>query len=196
MKHIVYIHGLNCSSKIFNYLSEQLPKHKATYIEYNSSQPIDESFQTMIEEFPYDEPASIIGHSLGGIFGLLIAARLKEHVSVESLVSISTPFGGSSVASKLRWFYPGFKVLKDIAPGSSIMKEVEGAKPRCPFLSIVSIGGHLPFIADENDGVVTIKSQRAIKCTKRVDVMANHFEAVQDPKTVEEIRKFVFRSSK
>ena len=189
MKHIVYIHGFNCSSKIFNHLHSQLPKHKATFVEYNTIRPIEDSVTTAFEESP-EEPFYIIGHSLGGIVGFLLATH--SNLNVEGIVSISTPFGGSDVAGKLKWFYPGIKVFKDLSPGSDIIRSLPKLKLPCPFLSIVSIAGGLTMLAEENDGVVTVESQRAVSATRRVDVNSNHFEAVQDQTTIEEVKKFIF----
>lgn len=187
--HIVFIHGLNCSGKIFTHLQHKLPKHRSTMIDYNSGLSVEDSLQTALEELP-DEPFSIVSHSLGGIIGHLIAGRTD--VPLEKLVTISTPFGGSDVAGKLKWFYPSWKVFRDLAPGSSILKECKKASLVHPFLSIVSISGNLPLISGENDGVVSVASQRAIAATKRVDIAANHFEVVQDAHTISEVKKFIF----
>lgn len=192
MKHLVFLHGLNCTGKIFTHLHENLPKHKAHFLDYDSSEPIEAALATIVERLP-KQNFSIISHSLGGILGHLIASRDQTQDLVESLVTISTPFGGSKQASRLRWFYPGFKVLGDLSPSSAIMTEIrKNPIPTQRFLSIVSTAGHLPFIKDENDGVVTIESQRSIVPSKRVEINSNHFEAVQDPITVSEIKKFLF----
>jgi pimeloyl-ACP methyl ester carboxylesterase len=192
MKHIVYLHGLNCSGKIFSYVESKLPKHKAYFLDYDSSVPIETALTTVLERLP-SQNFSIVSHSLGGILGHLIASRDPSRSQVESLVTISTPFGGSKQASLLRWVYPGFMVLSDLAPSSAVMAEIKKTpKLHCDFLSIVSVDGHLPFIRDQNDGVVTIESQLSIEPTKRVEIHSNHFESVQDPATVAEIKKFLF----
>jgi hypothetical protein len=73
------------------------------------------------------------------------------------------------------------------------MRGLQEAEPPCPFLSIVSTAGALPFMNEVNDGVVTIDSQRAISATRTVDVDSNHFEVMQDPKTVAEVSRFIFK---
>ena len=73
------------------------------------------------------------------------------------------------------------------------MQEVAEYSPRCPFLSLVSICGSMPFISEANDGVVTIRSQTAVMASERILLEANHFEAVQDPTAVSAIRKFIFK---
>ena len=181
------------SGKIFNHIKAQLPEHKATVIEYNSSHSIERSYQTVLEKLPVDEKFSIVSHSLGGILGYLIAIRGDENINLEHLVSISTPYGGSDVAGKLKWFYPGYSVLKDIASNSNIIKEIaSNPVDKCQTLCIISTGGTLPFMNEANDGVVTLKSQRKVNTTKRVEVPVNHFESVQDEQTIREIKNFVF----
>lgn len=188
---IVFLHGLNCSSKIFNFLQTKLPEHTPYFIDYDSHSDIETSYNFVLSRLPKKQPFSIIGHSLGGIIGHLITTRSKANV--KNLVTISTPFGGSAPASLLKWFYPKFKVLKDLAPTSNAMQEIAEYIPRCPFLSLVSIAGNMPFISEANDGVVTIDSQTAIPATERIMLDANHFEAVQDEKCVSAIKDFIFK---
>ena len=193
MEKITYVHGLNCSAKIFNYIESQLPKHQSQFIEYNSSEYIENSLRTAVEELTDSEPTWVVGHSLGGIIGHLLATRSTPGIKVKGLISISTPYGGSSVAGTLRWFYGRYHVLRDLSPHSSIVKEVTTVKVKQPFLSIISVSGALPFISGDNDGVVTVESQRKTVAKKKVDVFANHFEAVQDNNTVKAIRDFIFK---
>lgn len=191
MEHIVYIHGLNCSGKIFTHIHERLPEHSAQFIEYNSCERVEDSFQTAYEEIT-DDPIWLIGHSLGGILCYLLALRAKD-LNIKGVVSISTPFGGSNTAGTLRWFFSSMPVLEDLSPGSKIIKEVTTNKVKVPFTSVISVAGNLPFIKGENDGVVTVASQRASLAKKKVDVFANHFEVVQDNKTVKTIEDFIFK---
>lgn len=189
--NILYVHGYNSSGKIFNYLISQLPKHKAFVVEYNSSHAVEKSIQAALDIIPHEEPIYIIGHSLGGIVAHYLTTNYD--LNVKGLVSISTPFGGHDVAGKLKWFYPRIKVFWDLSPNSACMKGLQAAKPECPFMSIVSTAGALPFMSEDNDGVVTIESQRAITADRTLDVASNHFEVMQDPNTVAEIISFIFK---
>lgn len=187
---IVYLHGLNCSSKIFSFLHTQLPDHTPHFIDYVSQQPLEDSYRHVVNHLP-NKPFMLIGHSLGGVIGYMIASRTR--LPIKKLVSISSPFGGSSTAGLLRWFYPDFKILRDIASSSKIMKEIaEGPAPKAPFLSLVSGSGSMPFMPERNDGVVTYRSMTAIPATKRVELDSNHFEAVQDMNGVAAIKEFLF----
>lgn len=190
--HIVFIHGLASSGKIFNHLRSQLPQHKSTVIEYDSSVGFNKIFEGIEEVLPKKKSISIIGHSLGGIFGHLLVTRCPD-IKAENLISISTPFGGSEIAGKLKWFYPGYRMLKDVATNSPIIKEIsQSPVENCNFLSIISTHGHLPFMMEQNDGVVTVKSQKQSLAHKFVEIDANHFEIVQDPTAITSIKDFLF----
>jgi hypothetical protein len=190
--HIVFLHGLNCSRKIFTYLHSQLPNHKATFIDYRSAQPAETSYKSILPLIPKDEPITLIGHSLGGILGYLIAVR-NHNLPINNLISISTPFGGSVTASQLKWVYPSFSIFKDICPTSGIIREVTtNRNHQTQFTSIISTAGHLPFISEINDGVVSIRSQEATLASKVLRIDACHVEILQDSQTVDEVKRIVF----
>ena len=188
---IVYLHGLNCSPTIFSHLHHQLPEHEAIFVEYDSFQSIETSYEYILSQVN-KKKVSVIGHSLGGVLGLLLASR-NNGITVDRLATISSPFGGSKAAIGARLLFPRFKVFKDIDPKSEIINEVSKAK--VPYhLSIISTGGSLPIMFDDNDSVVSVTSQKAAQTPLKVEVASNHFEAVQNIATLNEIQKFIFRS--
>lgn len=193
MEKIAFIHGLNCTGKIFTHVRSSLPEHEAIVVDYDSSQSIESSLRTIIETIDTQDPIWVVGHSLGGILGYLLALRKHKEINVKGVVSISTPFGGSSTAGVLKWFFHRMEILRDLAPGSPIIKEVTTQKIKAPFISLVSVDGNLPFISGENDGIVTLESQRASLAKRKIDVRANHFEVMQDEKTVNTVRDFIFK---
>ena len=189
---IAYIHGLNSSSKIFNHICSNLPEHEALLLDYDTSKSIEESYSYILSQLDPGDSVRIIGHSLGGLIAHLIAAR-DNQITVDRLVTLSSPFAGSEHARFLRWMYPGYAVLRDLSPKSSIIKETSQPLPKnIKMLSLISVNGAIPLISEENDGIVTIRSQRASPTKKKIDVKANHFEIVQDVKTIREIKKFMF----
>jgi triacylglycerol esterase/lipase EstA (alpha/beta hydrolase family) len=188
---IVYIHGLNCTSRIFNYLQDRLPEHDAILINYDSTGRVEDSYESIITKIPKAIPIVIISHSLGGILGHLIATR-NNGINVKKLITMSTPFGGSALAAFLKWVYPHYEVLKDIAPTCKIIQEVNNSNPTCKFLSFVTTKNGTPYISGANDGVVTIKSQVLCTPSDRIFVDSNHFEVVQDKNVFYAIKNFVF----
>jgi pimeloyl-ACP methyl ester carboxylesterase len=195
-KTIIYLHGLNSSCKIFNYIHSQLPEHDAIFVDYDTFNPIEHSYDDVVARLPADSEFSIISHSLGGVISYLVHAR-DNNLSVANIVTISAPFAGSEHARFLKWMYPSFRVLSDLSPRSSIMQEINGySTKKCRMLSLISTSGSIPFIPERNDGVVTVRSQHASPAKKKVEISSNHFEIVQDIKAVKEIKKFIFTTAR
>jgi pimeloyl-ACP methyl ester carboxylesterase len=190
MKKIVYIHGLNSSCKIFNHLILCLPEHEKVLINYQSSHPIEDSYAIALKKIPKSQEIFIIGHSLGGIIASLTASRNKK-LNISGIITISTPVGGSEQARLLKWVYPSFKIFSDIIPRSPVLKEIQ-TLPNSNMLSLISVGGNLNIMAGKNDGIVTVCSQYQSPAPKKIEVDANHFEILQDEKTIKEVKKFIF----
>lgn len=190
---IVYLHGLNCTHRTWNFISQNLPEHNAIILDYKSTSRVEDSYASIISKIPKNTDVIIIAHSLGGLLGHLITTR-KNDINVVKLITMSTPFGGSMIASFLRWIYPNYHVLKDITPSCKITKEVKNGIIPCEFISFITTEGGTPYISGHNDGVVTISSQTAIESTSKIFVDVNHFEIIQDPRVVDVIRDLVFKN--
>lgn len=187
---IVYIHGFNSSARSFNYIHGLLPDHEWSAINYKSHQHIEQSMADIVRQLPKGK-FSLVGHSLGGILAVLVAA---EHIDrVERVASISAPFGGSRAALALRWLPGHPKVMADITPTSAKIELLSQLKLQVPTLSIVSTGGSLPTAPEPNDSIVTVASQKALKFGKKVEIKANHFEILMHEKTVKHLQDFLFQ---
>jgi hypothetical protein len=182
-----FIHGLNSSHHSFAYIASELGADAK--IDYISHQELNASIAQVLKQLPkHDEPITLVGHSLGGLIGTLIALN-KTH-NVQRVVTISSPLGGSRAAVYARWVVSGLKVLHDITPGSPQIVRLATEKCECPILSIISTGGSLPTSTEPNDSVVTVASQKALAYAKKVEIKANHFEVLMHARAVEAIRKF------
>jgi len=186
---IVYIHGLNSTHLSMGYISKSLPDHEQIFINYNSQQPLDISINNILNALPKDE-FSLIGHSLGGVISAVLADELRDQI--KHLVTISAPHGGSRAARILKWFPGSFSVLSDVTPESPIIQRVSKLKLELPTLSIISTGGHLPTSPEKNDSIVAVSSQKALRFGKKIEINANHFEILQDDRTVRCIKRFIF----
>lgn len=186
---ICYLHGLNSSRRSFNFLSQELEHNGDVLIDYDSRQPLENSIIQAAKFIPKTEPVILIGHSLGGLIAMLIG--LRGLANVEKVVTISSPLAGSRAAIYARWVVSGIPLISDITPSSPCIRELAGAKPIFPVLSIISTGGSLPTSTEPNDSVVSVSSQKAISAAKKVEVKANHFEILLHEKTVDAIRKFI-----
>lgn len=191
MRTVLYLHGMNSTCKTFNHIISCSPQHEVILVDYNSALPLENSYHHILSKIPKDRPLSIIGHSLGGLLGYLLCAR-DNGVEVSHLLTISSPFNGSAQARVLKWIYPAYQVLADLSPRSQIMYEIRDSKISSKMISLISMSGSIPLIPERNDGIVTIQSQLATPAKKKIEIDANHFEIIQDSRTLVEINRFLF----
>jgi len=189
MKNIVWIHGLNSSACSFNYLRAMLPNHNITAITYKSHQPLLESIAQVKKQLPKGR-ICLVGHSLGGLIAVLLAAEYEGRV--DKLVTLSAPFAGSKAANFFRWLPGHPAVLKDIVPLAENILAISRLKLETPTLSIISVRGELVPISEPNDGVVSVASQKALKFGKKVEVNTSHFEILLANETVQLVQDFLF----
>ena len=175
---LVYIHGASATSESFNYIRTKLGK--GIDINYDSRNGFENNLKEMQVQLKGRGDLFFVAHSLGGIYSLHLANTLPD--AVRGAVTISTPYGGAEVADVAKYFLPFSRLMRDIGPSSWAMKQANDIKIRHPWTNIVSVRGQSPFIAEPNDGVVTIASQRHHADMELVDVDYNHYEVLQaDP---------------
>lgn len=189
MKTIAYVHGLNSSHRSFAYLTQNLPSHNIIKINYNSHQPLAESLLEVRKQLPKG-PMTIVGHSLGGLIATILVS--DEPDRFESLVTISSPLGGSKAANLMRWMPGHPPILNHITPSSIAIRKLASFLSEIPTLCVVSTGGHLSTTNEANDSVVTVISQKALLFGKKVEVKANHFEVLMHEKTIDIVAKHIF----
>jgi pimeloyl-ACP methyl ester carboxylesterase len=194
-KTIVYLHGLNSSHRSFNYIIKELPTHTAIRVDYDSHQPLEASILQVIKQLPQDGEISLVGHSLGGVIAALIAGD-NCTVKINELVTISAPHGGSKAANVIQWFPGAPAVTSDITPNSPLIRLLKIKKLDVKTLNIFSTGGHLNTTGEPNDSVVTVSSQKSLSFGRHAEVKATHFEVLMHERTVELIKKHLFRSIK
>lgn len=193
-KNIWYLHGAHATSRSFNWLRRELPSHESFAPEYITQSPIRSVLNGLVEEANRaSEPFDIVGHSLGGVLAIAIA---QKSTNVRNVVTIGSPFGGSEVASLMRWFAPG-SILEDIRPNSPMLQSVRGNwdKLKLTPLCIVTTGGGNPLMAGDNDGVITVDSQMALHGAKYVFRDVNHFECLLDLEVAKLIEEHLWQTS-
>lgn len=186
---IAYVHGLNQSHFSFNYLRAALPEHEAVLVNYQSHQPLRDSIDEVRKQLPKKGEFCLVGHSLGGIISVLMAA--EHHDRVKALATISSPFGGSKAATALRWIPGHPKIIEDITPTSGKIELISQLRLDVPTLVMVSTAGQLPTSPEPNDGIVTISSQKALKFGRKVEIKANHFEVLMHERTASLLKEFL-----
>lgn len=181
---ICYIHGANASSTSFNYLREHLPK--GVVFNYDAQFGLRANTTLLAEECRRtfgDEPFDVIAHSMGGLLAVMLS---QSGANVGRIISLSTPYGGSDAASYLRWLYPTNRIYQDITPGS--LCDLRSTPLRIPVDAFVTTGGSSPLLQGDNDGVVTVASQRALPGATYHECKLNHFEILLSSDVAEEIK--------
>ena len=187
---LVYIHGASATSESFNYIRSKLGN--GIDINYDSRNGFENNLNNMIEQLKEVKDIAFVAHSLGGVYSLHIANAMPKQVL--GAVTLSTPYGGAEVAEVVKFFLPFSRLMRDIGPSSWAMKQANKIKIQHPWTNIVTVKGQSPFMAEHNDGVVTIASQKYHEDMELIEVDYNHYEVVlADPviKIIKErVKKF------
>ena len=183
-KTLVYIHGASATSDSFNYIRSKIGA--GIDINYDSRNGFENNLADMLGALQDTNNIFFIAHSLGGIYSLHIANAIPEQVL--GAVTLSTPYGGAEVADVAKYFLPFSRLMRDIGPNSWVMKQADTIKIQHPWTNVVTVKGQSPFIAEANDGVVTIDSQRHHEDMELVEVDYNHYEVLQANSVVKLIK--------
>ena len=190
--NLVYIHGASATSESFNYIRSKLGK--GIDIEYDSRNGFENNLNMMQLQLEDVRDIAFIAHSLGGIYSLHLANAIPEQVL--GAVTLSTPYGGAEVAEVVKFFLPFSRLMRDIGPSSWAMKQANKIKIQHPWTNIVTVKGQSPFMAEHNDGVVTIASQKYHDDMELIEVDYNHYEVVLAEPVVKIIKERVKKFKK
>ena len=188
---IVYIHGASATAESFTHIRQYVRdtfEEPDIMLEYKSDDGFAHNLAEMKGKLDGEERLFFISHSLGGIYALYLANHYKD--ATHGGVSLSTPYGGSKEADFARYFLPFNRLMKDIGTMSHPMRVARELPSPPNWTQIISTVGQSPWIRDDNDGVVTISSQR-----KREDIMelieldCNHYEVVLNDQVIEIIKE-------
>jgi pimeloyl-ACP methyl ester carboxylesterase len=182
---IVYIHGANSTSNSFNYIRNSVDvPHQL--IDYCCTRGFEQNLNYMADQLKSESAIFFIAHSLGGIYALHLLKLLGN--SVRGAVTISTPYGGSEIADFLKFIIPSSRLLRDIGPHSNPIIQSRNIQIQQPWINIVTVAGHSPWILGKNDGVVSVNSMQSRTDMETVQVKMNHHEVLQSPVVVELIK--------
>lgn len=185
---IVYIHGATASGASFNYLREHLAASEELVLEYDSEHGFFKNLERMYNDLSCKKgKLFFVGHSLGGIYCLSLANYFPARVL--GGVTISTPYGGSEIASFAKYFAPFSVLLKEITPYSKPIQHAKNVIIPKNWTNIVTTKGNSPWIPGDNDGVVTVESQRFHKDIQLLDLHTNHYEVLMHPETVKILKE-------
>lgn len=181
--NIVYIHGANASPTSFNFIRQNIDGPTLD-LQYKSCDGFSHNLTMMhakLDEMGGLDDIFFVAHSLGGIYALHLADKLKDRV--RGAVTLSTPYGGSEFAQIAPLVLPGYntQLMRDINPSSSPIRDGHAIKIKKPWTQVVTVGSSSSLMMGANDGVVTESSMRRRAGDMRlVDVGANHYEVILD----------------
>ena len=181
---IWYIHGAGASNRSFAWLHEQLVEFPTQFFSYDLHEMTDTVIHRLSVAIAQDgRPAMLVGHSLGGIM-----ATASNAANITRLVTICAPFGGIRHAALMSLFcrHP---LLNDLRSYGRLLSSVRANRLPIPHLAIVGTQG-LPFLSEDNDGVVTVASQMALSGVRYATLPLNHFEMLLSDDVVDLIRSF------
>lgn len=184
-----YLHGAHATSRSFAWIKRELPTHEHRNIEYSTDIPMRQVLTELVrmaEEA--DETIDIVGHSLGGVLAVALSQRFPK---VRRIVTLSAPFGGSAIASMMRFIAPG-TIMEDIHPHSRLLTDLRSKPVTVPVKSVVTTAGRSPLLPEPNDGVVSITSQKSLVGPTYVERTVNHFEVLLDGDSARIISEFLW----
>src|SRR6056297_861242 len=172
---VVWIHGANQSSSCWNYIREKCGFKNEILIDYSSLDSFYVNLEKIKSKIGNNNPVFLVGHSLGGIYAL----HLLNHCEVVGVVSVSTPFRGSSAADWAKYIVPQYQLFKDVGRRSRPILEAHKTTISVPWTQIVSTTGSVPYLNGANDGVVTVESMEHRKGEMNcVRVEHTHYEVM------------------
>ena len=190
---LVYIHGASATSESFNYIRSRLGGKDMT-VNYDSRNGFENNLADIKEQIGKTKDVFFVAHSLGGIYALHLANAIPEQVL--GAVTLSTPYGGAEVAEFAKFFLPFSRLMRDIGPSSWAMRQADKIKIQHPWTNVVTVKGQSPFMADTNDGVVTISSMKHHADMELVEVDYNHYEVVLSDEVIKLIKERVKKFKK
>lgn len=188
----VWLHGANQTQQSFEYLRLNCDISNEFCVNYSSSSSFHSNLEEIIEETKQLGPVFIIGHSLGGLYGL----HLTKHIDVVGGISISTPFGGSFTADWAKYIVPTYQLFRDIGRRSTPVVEGMNIQLSIPWTQLVSTKGSVPYHGSANDGVVTLDSMTVRDDVETVYVPYNHYEVVCNQQVAEIVKDRYYRLTK
>jgi len=187
-KHILAIHGAFSTPVIWNYFNRELTEYTWHFVDYSTkTQDINQVIAQIRSDYYGSTLAfDVIGHSMGG----LIALSLEGESWVNSITTIATPLGGIDM-NLLQVYFSRSGFLGEISNYSKFISLLHKTKYTKPIQHIITTSGFNPWMFEDNDGVVTLKSQRYWNIGKSIDIHANHSEVMMHNQTVSVLRNFL-----
>lgn len=196
---IIYIHGALSTRRSFSYIVQGLTDIKVPqrYFSYDirttTAHKIVTELIAYVESLNPKGNLTFVAHSYGGVIAVEAARSLQRPVNV---ISMSTPYGGSAMASLLKMMKPSSKFFDNIGSYNSFMRAFSAKPLPCRVRGLVTTAGSAEWMSEANDGVVTIASQLHYAkdpLWSGFEVDLNHFEVLLSSKVAGLLKKEVGR---
>lgn len=185
---IIFLHGAWSSPKAFNYIVQNLNlTSNYSLLEYDTSAEFYQNLSVLFDKIKNYESVFFVGHSLGGVYALHLADILEN--KCRGAVTIATPYGGLATSMMFRFVYPKEPVFKYLDPMSKVVWYNNAAKRPSNWTQIVCKSSRVPWIREDNDGVVTVPSQTWISDMKMKFFNNGHHDILQEPEVVKLIKE-------
>lgn len=191
---IVYVHGASSTPTSFNYIAQNLPEHERLDFSYDTLKELEKTVYKLYDYLPEDEHC-VVTHSMGGIVGVAttyLNQSKGNKKKILKMLNISTPFSGSKMANYLKWMYPKYGLFDNVSTNNPVILTIQERGAIIPTLNIITKGGESPIMQEENDGVVSVSSQLALRNCSKIMIDLNHFEVLMDSKTIKAIKEYLW----
>jgi len=180
---VLLIHGANASRRSWNWIGSHIKDHERLSWEM-MTKPED---NLIAMEKLITEPCIIVGHSMGGLYAWHLARR--NPTLVTKGISIGTPWGGSSSVSFWRMFNMTSPWLTVLSRSEKWTRQPRQLAPPCPWTNVVTTHGFELWGVGDNDGTVTVKSQRELhKPFNEIVLNLGHNEVLQSSELIDIIK--------
>jgi len=182
---IFAIHGAFSTPTIFNYAKTKIKTSDWHMFDYSND---INDFQRVCETAMYaiEEPVHVIGHSMGGMIALFLAG----HHQVQSITTIASPLDGLDV-SMAQQYMSRSSFIRELKKNGQFINQLHYQAYPMPVQHIITTRGFNPYMFDENDGVVSLTSQRGWHVGVVHEIAANHAEIMQHDDCIKQIKTFI-----
>jgi pimeloyl-ACP methyl ester carboxylesterase len=182
---ILAIHGAFSTPTIFNYAKTKIRGHQWQMFDYsNDINDFIKVCERAVDSIA--DPVHVIGHSMGG----MIALYLAGHWNVKSITTIASPLDGLDV-SMAQQYMSRSSFIRELSRNGRFVNDLHRAAYPMPVQHIITTRGFNPYMFDENDGVVSLSSQRGWSAGDVHEIAANHAEIMQHDDCIRLIKQFV-----
>ena len=195
--------AMNIDNRPANFKPIELPLEEFIKYDLNkeSSTQIVNGMKELIQKLILDNDIKklvMVGHSFGGVLSVQMVRELADFFKTNKvktrIVTLSSPFAGSEIATVLRLFKPNSLFFKNIGNHTDFIKDFKKHPLPCHTHIFVTTSGGADWMPQANDGVVTIESQTFFKNDANAaehEIKANHFEILLTDAVITQIVKEV-----